>query len=137
MPAQSSKQRRTVHRMDLDTRPIRTQLFDENDEPLDLTGATVTISIAPTGSYLGFEFLPRTQIVTEQPCVVDPDQVNNIGWVSWTPGTTNGIDALTPPDRYQFQYIVTMTDGTEWIVPDDYYLTLNVKDRVGGRFHNR
>lgn len=112
----------------------------QTGELVDLTGATVAISIAwsmPHGSYYTS---PRDRIVDEQPAVVDADQVNNTGKVAWTPGTTVGVDALTPPGTFLYQWYVTFTsgeyDGQEWIIPGNTYKPLVIRARVGGRAYN-
>ena len=108
----------------------------QTGELLDLTGATVSISIAwsmPHGSYYTS---PRDRIVDESPAVVDPDQTTNPGHVSWNPGTEIGVDALTPPGTFLYQWYVTMTDATLWIIPGNTYQPLTIRARVGGRAYN-
>jgi hypothetical protein len=111
------------------------------DELVDLTGATVTISIAwamPHGSYYRS---PRDQIVTRQPAVVDPDQINNKGKVAWTPGETEGVDALTPPGSFLYQWYVQWPSSGDyadqlWTIPNNTYDPLIIRARVGGRAYN-
>jgi len=131
MPTQQTKTPRTVQRIEFSTGPpIRNQLLDPEDNPIDLTDATVTISVAFTFPHSGYYRSPRDQIITEQACDIDADQVENIGYVDYTPGTTADVDALTPPGRFSYQYNVTMLDGTVW------YWPLTIHARVGGRAFN-
>lgn len=115
--------------------PLEKQLLHpQTGEPIDLTDATsVTISIAwamPHGSYYTS---PRDRIVSEQPCDIDDAAT---GWVSWTPGTTKDVDALTPPGTFLYQHEINFNDGTEWVVPSNTYEPLIVRARVGGRAFN-
>jgi hypothetical protein len=136
MPAQTVRAK-TVYFTEYDTAPaLRACLKDGQDEPIDLTSATVAISIAfamPRGSYYTN---PRQIIVPYAPCVVDPDQVANTGWVSWTPGPTDGVDALTPPGQFLYQFTITYPGGGSQTIPSDTYLPLVIKTRVGGRQAN-
>lgn len=137
MPTQVSNRKKVVQRIEFDTRPIVTVLLDDNDEPIDLTDATVTISVAFTFPHQGYYTSPRDQIITDQPCVVDPDQGTNPGRVTYFPGTEANVDALTPPGSFSFQYNITKPDLTLWIVPDDYYFPMTIRARVGGRAYNQ
>ena len=99
MPAQSSSAG-TVYYVEFDTAPpLRACLKDGQGDPIELTGADVTISIAfamPRGT---FYTSPRDQIVVRSPVDVDPDQVANKGFVSWTPEPQGSVDEgiLSPP----------------------------------------
>jgi len=129
MPTQQTRTPRVVQRSEFDTRPITKQLLDEYDEPMDLTGATVTFSMAfamPRGTYYTS---PRDQQIFEQPCVID-DAAN--GWVTFHPGTTKDVDALWPPGNFLYQFIVTVNDGSVWVVPENTYWPLHIITRVGG-----
>ncbi len=136
MPAQVARAG-TVYRVEFDTAPnIRKQLTDIDDNPIDLTGATVVISIAfsmPRGTYYTS---PRDQIVKRSPCVIDTDQVNNMGFVDWTPGAQGDDDALTPPGEFLYTFEITHADSTIQTVPQNTYFTLIIKTPVGGRSLN-
>ena len=136
MPAQTALAD-TLYRVEFDSAPpfVRT-LADINGEPLDLDGATVTISIAfamPRGTYYTS---PRDQIVKKSPVDVDPDQVANMGRVSWTPGAQGDDDALTPPGEFLYTFEVTFPDSTIQTVPQNTYYTLVIRTPVGGRSLN-
>jgi len=133
LPTQQTRTPRVVQRSEYDTRVIRNQLFDEYDEPIDLTDATVTFSMAFSMPRNTYYTSPRDQQIFEQPCVPDPDQVANIGYVDFHPGVDEGVDALTPPGDFLYQYIVTKNDGSVWVVPENTYWPLHVITRVGGR----
>ena len=138
MPSQTQTTQPVAQYIELSTGPpLVSYLRDPRDnELIDLTGATVTISIAwamPQGSYYTS---PRDRIVSEDACTVDPDQTTNPGKVSWVPGTTVGTDALSPPGSFLYQHEVTMTDGTEWVIPSNTYQPLIIRSRVGGREYN-
>lgn len=139
MPAQTIGGK-AVFYTEFDTAPpLRVCLRDGNDDPIDLSGAEVTISIAfamPRGSYYTN---PRQIIVPYAPCVVDPDQTEggNRGFVEWTPGTEVNVDALSPPGQFLYQFTITYADGGVQTITSDTYLPLIVKTRVGGRQANR
>lgn len=136
MPAQTN-QAGTVYYVEFDTAPpLAACLKDGNGDEIDLTGATVTISIAfsmPRGTYYTS---PRDQIVFRSPVTVDPDQVNNKGDISWTPGAQGTDDALTPPGEFLYTFEVTYQDGTKQTIPANTYQTLIIKTPVGGRSLN-
>ena len=138
MPAQTSKAG-TAYFVEFDTAPpLRRCLKDGDGNAIDLTGTTVTISIAfsmPRGTYYTS---PRDQIVKRSPVDVDPDQTEdgNRGWVSWTPGAQGADDALTPPGEFLFTFEVTYIDGTKQTIPSNTYETLIIKTPVGGRSLN-
>jgi len=135
-PAQTTKGG-AVYYIEFDTAPKLEQcLLDGEGNPVDLTDATVTISIAfamPRGSYYTS---PRDHIAVYSPCVVNPDQVNYRGWVSWTPGDPDSDSALTPPGDFLYQYTVTYDDGGVQSFPPNTYLPLVIKTKVGGRSIN-
>ena len=126
-----------VYYIEFDTAPpLRACLKDGQDEPIDLTGASVTISVAfamPRGSYYTS---PRDNIVHNSPVTVDPDQVENTGFVAWSPGTVIGTDALTPPGEFLYQFEVTYQDLTVQTIPPNTYLPMVIKTKVGGRANN-
>jgi hypothetical protein len=138
MPAQRLKGGAKYY-VEFDTAPdLEACLRDENDDPIDLTGAEVFISIAfamPRGSYYTS---PRDQIVTRSQVTVDPDQGEGgrRGWVAWTPGTETGVDALTPPGQFLYQFTIRYLNGGEQTIPPDTYLPLVIKTKVGGRAYN-
>ena len=126
-----------VYYIEFDTAPpLRACLKDGQDEPIDLTGASVTISVAfamPRGTYYTS---PRDNIVQNSPVTVDPDQVANTGFVAWSPGTVIGVDALTPPGEFLYQFEVTYQDLTVQTIPPNTYLPMVIKTKVGGRANN-
>lgn len=138
MPAQTSSAG-TVYYVEFDTAPpLRACLKDGQDDPIDLTGATVTISIAfamPRGT---FYTSPRDQIVVRSPVSVDPDQVNNKGFVSWTPEPQGSDDEgiLSPPGEFLYTFEVIYQDGGKQTIPSNTYQTMIIKSPVGGRSLN-
>ncbi len=136
MPSQTTSAG-TVYYVEFDNAPpLKACLRDGNGDAIDLTGATVTISIAfsmPRGTYYTS---PRDQIVKRSPVDVDPDQVNNTGDISWTPGAQGDDDALTPPGEFLYTFEVTYPDGTKQTLPADTYQTLIIRTPVGGRSLN-
>ena len=138
MPAQTA-QGGTLYYVEYDTAPPLTAcLKDGNDDPIDLTGAGVTISIAftmPRGTYYTS---PRDQIVLKSPCTVDPDQSEDgkRGWVSWTPGAKGTDYTLSPPGEFLYTFQITYPDNTVQTVPANTYQTLIIRTPVGGRSFN-
>ncbi len=138
MPAQTTGAD-TVYYVEFDTAPpLRACLKDGQGDPIDLTGSEVTISIAfamPRGSYYTS---PRDQIVKRGAVVVDPDQVNNKGFVTWTPepqdSSLEGI--LSPPGEFLYTFEVIYQDGGKQTLPANTYQTLIIKTPVGGRSLN-
>lgn len=136
MPAQSNTSG-AVYYVEFDNAPPLTAcLKDGNEDPIDLTGATVKITIAfamPRGTYYTS---PRDQIVVRSDVDVDADQVNNKGFVSWTPGAQGDDDALTPPGQFLYIFEVTYQDGTRQTIPANTYQTMIITSPVGGRSLN-
>ena len=138
MPAQSSSAG-TVYYVEFDTAPpLRACLKDGQGDAIDLTGAGVTITIAfamPRGTYYTS---PRDQIVIRSEVDVDPDQIANRGFVSWTPEPQGSLDEgiLTPPGEFLYTFEVTYQDGTKQTIPSNTYQTMIIKTPVGGRSLN-
>ena len=136
MPAQTAKAN-TVYYVEYDTAPdLRVCLKDGDDEPIDLTGSEVTISVAfamPRGTYYTS---PRDQIVKRSECVVDADQVLNTGFINWTPGAQGEDDTLSPPGEFLYTFEVTYPGGGKQTIPANTYQTLIIKTPVGGRSLN-
>ncbi len=138
MPAQTTGAD-TVYYVEFDTAaPLRACLKDGQGDPIDLTGADVTITVAfamPRGTYYTS---PRDQIIVRSEVDVDPDQVNNKGFVSWTPepqdSTEEGI--LSPPGEFLYTFEVTYQDGGVQTIPANTYQTMIIKTPVGGRSLN-
>ena len=138
MPAQTTGAD-TVYYVEFDTAPpLRACLKDGQGDPIDLTGADVTITVAfamPRGTYYTS---PRDQIIVRSEVDVDPDQVNNKGFVSWTPepqdSTEEGV--LTPPGEFLYTFEVTYQDGGKQTIPANTYQTMIIKTPVGGRSLN-
>ena len=117
MPSQTSAAP-TVYYVEFDTAPpLRACLKDGQGDPIDLTGAEVTITVAFTMPRQDYYTSPRDQIVVRSPVTVDPDQVANKGYVSWTPGAQGEDDALTPPGDFLYNFEVTYQDGTKQTIP--------------------
>ena len=138
MPAQTNSAG-TVYYVEFDTAPkLRACLKDGQGDAIDLTGSTVTITVAfamPRGTYYTS---PRRQIIIRSEVVVDPDQVENKGFVSWTPepqdSEKEGI--LTPPGEFLYTFEVNYPDGGRQTIPANTYQTMIIKSPVGGRSLN-
>jgi hypothetical protein len=136
MPSQTSAAP-TVYYVEFDTAPpLRACLKDGENKPIDLTGATVTITVAFTMPRQDYYTSPRDQIVVRSPVTVDPDQVANKGYVSWTPGAQGDDDALTPPGDFLYNFEVIYQDGTKQTIPPISYQTMHIQTPVGGRSLN-
>jgi hypothetical protein len=139
MPAQKSNQGGTLYYVEYDTAPPLTACLKDGDEnPIDLTGALVTISIAftmPRGTYYQS---PRDQIVLKDPVTVNPDQSEGgmRGWISWTPGAKGTDTTLSPPGEFLYTFQITYPDNTIQTVPANTYQTLIIRTPVGGRSFN-
>jgi hypothetical protein len=135
MPAQTT-QGGTQYYVEYDTAPpLKACLKDGDDKPIDLTGSSVTISVAftmPRGTYYDS---PRDQIVLKSPCQV-LDQNTQQGWVSWTPGAKGTDFALSPPGEFLYTFQITYPDDTIQTVPANTYQTLIIRTPVGGRSFN-
>ncbi len=137
MPAQQA-QGGAVYYVEWDTAPnLEACLRDGKGNPIDLTGSEVFISIAfamPRGDYYTN---PRNQIVPRAPVGIRDQLVEeNKGWVEWTPGTVDDVDALTPPGKFLYQFTVVYPSGGEQTIPANTYLPLVIKAKVGGRAYN-
>jgi hypothetical protein len=106
--------------------PLSAQLVDGNDIPIDLTGATVVINISPTQSTYGTS--DPTRLVSLSPCVVDPDQLDFPGWVSWTPSPTS----LDRWGSFSYNFEVTYPDDTRQTISPKAENVLIVRFPVGG-----
>ena len=130
MPAQQMASS-PVYYSENDTAPnLVSTLKDGAGERIDLTGCTVTISIAY--SRYSYYYSPTRRIVDESPCVIDPDQVNNKGVVHWTPGAGE----LSPPGEFQYIFRVTYPDGGVQTIPPNTYLPMFIRTPVGGQESN-
>ena len=126
MPAQTAGSS-VIYYSALDTAPdLPAILTDGAGEPIDLTGATVTISIAY--SRYSYFYSPTKRIVDESPCVIDPDQVLNKGLVRWTPSEGE----LQPPGEYQYFFQITYPSGGRQTIPANTYLPMIIRTPVGG-----
>ena len=138
MPAQTTGAD-TVYYVEFDTAPpLRACLKDGQGDPIDLTGSTVTITVAfamPRGTYYTS---PRDQIIVRSEVDVDPDQINNKGFVSWTPEPQGSSDEgiLSPPGEFLYTFEVIYQDGSKQTIPANTYQTLIIKTPVGGRSLN-
>ncbi len=125
MPAQTQVAK-TVYYVALDTAPDLQVCISDGSGAIDLTGATVTIDIAY--SRWNYYYSPTRKIVDGSACVVDPDQVTNKGWVSWTPGATD----LQPPGEFLYRFNVTYPGGGEATYPPNTYNPMSIGTPVGG-----
>ena len=138
MPAQTNSAS-TVYYVEFDTAPpLRACLKDGEGDAIDLSGSTVTISVAfamPRGTYYTS---PRKQIIIRSEVDVDPDQVNNKGFVSWTPEPQGSLNEgiLSPPGEFLYTFEVTYQDGGKQTIPANTYQTMIIKTPVGGRSLN-
>jgi len=134
MPAQQTgAQAPTVaYYVELDTAPkLRRQILDEHGDSYDLTDASkVEINIAWSSPHGSYYTSPRDRIVSQQACDIE---VGAEGWVTWTPGTDVGVDALSPPGQFNFQFETFWNDGTSQTTPPNTYQPLIIRSRVGGR----
>lgn len=126
MPAQTSGSIIAAYAVGDTAPPLQRQLLDGAEQPIDLTGATVTITIAPQRH--SYFYSPVEPIVEDSPCTVDPDQVNNTGWVSWSPP----VGALDPAGPYQFNFQITYQDGRVQTIPPNSYLPMVIGSKAGG-----
>lgn len=127
MPAQTTGSS-VVYYSEGDTAPdLPAVLTDGAGEPIDLTGATVTISIAY--ARYSYYYAPTLRIVDEGPCVVDLDQVNNKGLVRWTPQAGD----LSPPGSFLYYFQVTYPSGGVQTIPPNTYLPMIIRTPVGGQ----
>jgi hypothetical protein len=121
MPAQTTAGN-TVYYSEGDTYPpLTAQLTDGNDDPIDLTGCTVTINIAH--ARWSYFYSPSTLIVTNGVCEVNIDQSNYTGYVSWTPEEGD----LTPPGSYAYTFRVQYPSGGVQTIPGNTYSPLVIK----------
>ena len=129
MPAQLN-QNKTQYYARLDTAPpLQRCLKGGNGEPINLAGATVTISIAYAMRSGGFVLFPKDLIVREKDCVVlDQTVEENLGWVEWYPDEGD----LTPSGRFQYTYEITYQDGRHQTVPPNTWLPMVIQPKVGG-----
>lgn len=135
MPAQISGGG-AVYYTEFDSAPSLEQcLIDGAGQPIDLTGALVTISIATALGMSPYWHGPVGLIVDRSPCVVDSDQTidGKRGWITWTPSNRGPEDDLTPVGQFLYTFGIIYPDGGEQTIPPNTYLPLVIKERVGGR----
>ncbi len=107
--------------------PLRVLLKDGAGEPLDgLDGATVVVNVAHS-SY-DYYYAPQNRIIDGSACVVDPDQVGNKGYITWTPSS----DDLFLAGTFRFTFEVTFGDGSRQTIAPNATNTLIVRAPVGG-----
>ena len=124
MPVQTSAAQ-VVYYAQFDTAPALVALLtDGAGNPVDLTGASVTIRIA-YGRYSYF-YSPTRAIVDDFPCFVTDALA---GEVEYRPAA----DHLDPPGEFQYTFEVTYPDLTRQTFPPNTYLPLIIRTRVGGR----
>ena len=138
MPAQTTEAE-TVYYVEFDTAPdLVACLKDKFRNPIDLSGATVTISIAFAMPRNDYYTSPRDQIVRRSSVVVDPDQSEGgrRGFVSWTPGEQGEDDTLSPPGQFLYTFEVIYPSGGKQTIPANSYETMIIRTPVGGRSLN-
>lgn len=124
MPAQVAAAKTTFYSENDTYPPLAAQLLDGNNVPIDLTGATVTISIAY--ARYSYYYSPTKKIVDADNCAIT-DAVN--GKISWTPSAGQ----LTPPGSYLYNFAITHAGGGIQTVPANTYLTMVVRAPVAGQ----
>jgi hypothetical protein len=124
MPAQIQSPK-TVFYSENDTwPPLGAILIDGDKEPIDLTGASVTISIAY--SRHSYYYSPTAKIVSNAPC----DVVDVLGGgIEWTPT----VGDLTPPGTFLYTFEITHSSGAVQTVPANTYQPLIIRTGVGGQ----
>ncbi len=110
-----------------DTAPaLSRQLLDGNGDAIDLSTATVTITIAHARH--SYYYSPAEKIADQLSVTVDPDQTNNTGWVHWWPP----VGVLDPAGTYQFNFEITYSGGRVQTIPPNTYLPLVIRSKAGG-----
>ena len=132
MPAQAATTKTTYYSYRDTAPPLSACLRDGNDEPIDLSGASVTISIAFALPHQSYYTSPRDYIVLKSPCVV-LDQTTDKGWVEWHPSDGD----LDPPGRFLYTFEITYPSGGVQTVPPNTYLPLVILSPVGGVAEDR
>jgi len=94
---------------------ITATLQDANSNAMDLTGATAKFIMRQVGATL-----PKVNATA----VIDPDQVNNKGKISYTWQTAD----TDTPGIYEAEWEVTFTGSKPQSFPNDDYLVLRVLD---------
>jgi hypothetical protein len=142
MPAQTvGATARTKFFVEFDTAPamVNDLVDEETQEPIDLTepGTTVVLNVSWSSPHGSYYTSPRDRIISQQSCVIDPDQVTHPGRVAYTPGIEANVDAMSPPGAFNYQHEVTfgVSGGTQ-TVPANTYQPLIIRSKVGGRAFN-
>lgn len=126
MPAQTTASR-VVYYSENDTAPDLVALLEDGDgNAIDLTGASVAITIAYAKA--DYFYQPTAKIVDAYACVPDPDQVTNTGIVRYTPAAGH----LTPPGAFLYVFEVTYSGGGVQTLPANTYLPLIIRTPVSG-----
>jgi hypothetical protein len=126
MPAQTTALGLVEYAMFDTAPPLVAQLVDGDGDPINLTNATVVINVSPTNSTYGTS--DPTRLIDGASVDVDADQVNNTGFVSWTPSST----ALDRFGSYSYNFEVTFADNTRQTVSPKAENVLIVRFPVGG-----
>lgn len=99
-----------------DRRPVlRAQLLDENDAPVDLTGASVR--------FLMTNKLGQAPVVNAPAAIVDP--ASGTLEYQWAAGDTD------VPGCYVAEFEVTFPDGTKRTFPGDGYIYMEIRQDIG------
>jgi len=110
-----------------DTAPaLPVTLVDGAGDAIDLTGSTVVINVTPTSNDYGDQ--DPNRLVNGGACVVDPDQVNNKGEVTWAPLSTD----FSRWGSFAYNFEVTYPDGKRQTISPKGENVLIVRYPIGG-----
>lgn len=102
--------------------PLRAILTDDDGNPMNLEGVTVTVDIA-YWSYNHY-YAPRGRIVSDFPCTTTAVP----GEVSYRPESWH----FDIPGNFHVKFKVVYPDGTHQVIPSSYPLGLRIHERIGG-----
>ena len=128
MPAQTTNQQVPIYGWGDTAPPLYGTLQDGDGNPIDLTGATVTITIAYQTLGTSFYYSPSQILIDGASATVDPDQVTNTGLVYWAPQAGD----LEIAGNFRYRWTVTYADSSVQSFPSNTYLPLIVTSPTGG-----
>ena len=128
MPSQQIEPKVVYYTMGDTAPPLEVCLKDGANEPIDLTGCTVTISIAHAPFARNYERSAGDRIVDEGPCVLK-DQVTDTGWIEWWPESGD----LFPAGDFRYTFEITYQSGKTQTIPSNTELPLIIRSTVGGK----
>ncbi len=126
MPAQSTAPGLAEYALYDTAPPLTVQLLDGDGEPIVLTGSTVVINIAYSRGSYGYS--PEKRLVDAGPCVPDPDQGANPGWVTWEPLNED----LSAWGTFRYSFEITNAVGKRQTVSPIGSSVLMVHAPIGG-----